>query len=88
MPRDCAVSPALLAVARQHLFARFADLGAVLLQAAEYAQHILRIDLELELAILGHIRVAGSAFLIVALAHRGGDRRRLGWHLLRVRGRA
>jgi len=71
----------LLAVTGEDLLARSADLGAIALQTAQDPEHVIRIDLKLQLAILDHIRMTGSAFLIVSLTHWRGYGRRLRRHL-------
>ena len=68
---------ASLAVAGEHLLTGLADFGTVGLQAAQNAEDVLRIDFELGLAKLGHIRMASVALLRTALAQRSIHRRRL-----------
>jgi len=67
--------PVLLAVAGQNLLARVADLSAVRLQAAQYAEHVVGIDLQLGLAKPCHVGMTGDAFLLISLPHRRNGRR-------------
>jgi hypothetical protein len=62
-------NPTLLAVAGKDLLAGVTDLLSVRLQAAQNAEHVLRIDLKLGLAELGHVGLAGGAFLWVPFTH-------------------
>ncbi|MGB6508175.1 MAG: hypothetical protein WBF07_08540, partial [Xanthobacteraceae bacterium] len=76
-----------LAVTGQDLLTGLADLRPVGLQAPQNAQDVLRIDLELGLAELGHVGMTGGAFLWVSVADpHSGYRRRLWRHLLGISG--
>src|SRR5262249_49059061 len=66
----------LLAVARQDLLTSTADLGPVRLQAAQNAECVVWIDLQLGLTKPCHIGMTGGAFLVAALAHGSGRRLR------------
>jgi hypothetical protein len=70
----------LLAVACQDLLARVADLGPVRLQATQYAERIVGIDLQLRLTKPRHVWVAGGTLPLISLRLHG---RWLWWQLLR-----
>jgi len=75
----------LLTVIRQYLLAAAADLGPVRLQTAQNPHDVIRIDLQLRLAKLGHVRMAGDTLLIISLPHQRSDGRRPRKQLLRAR---
>jgi hypothetical protein len=78
-----------LTVAGEDRLARLADLRTIGLQTAQDTENVVRINLQLDLAILGHVWVAGGAFLVVALSHAAaGHRRRLRRQILSRNGRA
>lgn len=70
---------ALLTVTCQDLLARAADLGPVCLQATQYTERVVGIELQLRLAKPRHVRVAGGSFALISLRLY---RRRLRWQLL------
>jgi hypothetical protein len=65
-----------LAVTRQDLLARTADLGAVRLQAPQYAERVVWIDLQLRLAKPRYVWVAGGTFPLISLGLHGRRLRR------------
>ena len=71
--------PGLRSVTGQDLLTRAADLGAVRLQATQYTERVVGINLQLSLAKPRYVRVAGGAFALISLRLHGW---RLRWQLL------